>query len=221
VNTVLAGKHIGLFGGSFDPPHKGHVALVQAGLQMGMMDEVWVIPALPVHRKLSGMADGKTRFDWLQQIFSDQPGVRVLDWEIVQKEPTPAVVTLRRFHQQFPETVPWLMLGADAWAGLELWQEYPAHLGLCNVAVFARRATELETGFETVCSHDGWQQIDLNNGLDCRGAGHWAYIQAELPDISATGLREDARHGKTLAGKVPEVVRHNIEQVYGNSMEKM
>jgi len=224
VNSGQSERSIGLFGGSFDPPHSGHVALAQAGLDAGL-DKIRVIPALPVHRQLSGLADGRTRFNWLTEIFADQPCVQVVDWEIRRQRPTPAIETLRQFQHMYPYTTPWLMLGADAWCGLPSWRAYPDHRALCNVAVFARRdtgiETGLETGFETVCGHKGWKQVGLNDGLDCRGAGHWAYIQADLPDISATGLREDAQRGKTLAGKVPEIVRCNIEQVYGNSMEKM
>ncbi|MDQ6996496.1 MAG: adenylyltransferase/cytidyltransferase family protein, partial [Mariprofundus sp.] len=91
------GMQIGLFGGSFDPPHNGHKALVQAGLAMGM-DEIWVIPALPVHRQLSGFADAYTRFDWLRQMFAGEPHVQVVDWEISRQRPTAAIETLRQFH---------------------------------------------------------------------------------------------------------------------------
>ncbi|MDQ6999279.1 MAG: nicotinate (nicotinamide) nucleotide adenylyltransferase [Mariprofundus sp.] len=209
MNTALAGKHIGLFGGSFDPPHNGHMALVQAGLDMGL-DEVWVIPALPVHRELSGMADGKTRFEWLQQIFSAQPEVRVLDWEIVQKAPTPAVTTLRRFQQQFPETVPWLMLGADAWAGLESWQQYPAHRGLCNVAVFARSGIAADI----VASHQGWQRLESRDWPGADGSGYWCYIPVDLPDISATEIRYRIEHGRSLADLVPPAICDDVEKKY-------
>jgi len=215
---VMHARQVGLFGGSFDPPHNGHVALVQAGLDAGL-DTIYVIPALPVHRALSGCADGQTRFNWLKRMFAGQPRVQVVDWEISRCRPVPAIETLRQFHHMHPDIAPWLMLGADAWAGLPSWRAYPAHRRLCNVAVFARRSTGLERGFEAVCGLDGWQQLDADDGLDCSDVGRWAYIQADLPDISATELRNDACCGKVLAGKVPEIVRRNIEQAY--SMEKM
>jgi len=203
------GKRIGLFGGSFDPPHSGHAALVQAGLNMGL-DEVLVIPALPVHRTLSGFADAGMRLDWLRQMFSGQPQAQVLDWEIRRQRPTPAIETLRQFHQMYPDTIPWLMMGADTWAGLPGWREYPTHHELCNVAVFARPGIALET----VCGHDGWQQTDLNDGLNYQTSGSWVYIQADLPDIAATTLRRDAGCGKTLQGRVPESIRAAVEAAY-------
>ncbi|MFQ5345508.1 MAG: nicotinate (nicotinamide) nucleotide adenylyltransferase [Mariprofundus sp.] len=215
MNKKLAGKRIGLFGGSFDPPHNGHVALVLAGLDMGL-DEVWVLPASPVHRQLSGMADGNLRFNWLKQVFAGQPGVRVLDWEIVQYAQVPTVATLRRFQQQFPETVPWLMLGADAWAGLESWQEYPAHIGLCNVAVFARRGIP-----EHVLSRHGWRRRELKEWSDADDTGNWCYIPASLPEISATEIRSRIKQGQSLVELVPSMICKDVEEKYAALKEKM
>ena len=201
--------HIGLFGGSFDPPHNGHQALALAGLAMGL-DEVWVIPALPVHRTLSGAASADTRLHWLKQMFSGQPGIRVVDWELKRARPTASVETLRQFRALHPKTVPWLMLGADAWAGLPGWHEYPAHQQLCNMAVFSRRGSAVET----VCGHPGWHTVSPDKWQTCNKAGHWCYIEAALPDISATELRHDAAQGSTLSGRVSELLREQIERAY-------
>ncbi len=156
VNSERAENRIGLFGGSFDPPHNGHVALVQAGLNVLKLDEVWVIPALPVHRDLSGCADGKTRLRWLEMIFRSNCRVKVLDWEIRRERPTAMVETLREFADKLT-MVPWLMLGEDAWTGLADWQEYPAHQKLCNVAVFARQSVTAKS----MSGLSGWKQIEM------------------------------------------------------------
>jgi len=207
-------RQVGLFGGSFDPPHLGHVALVQAGLDVGL-DKIYVIPALPVHRALSGCADGQTRFDWLRQMFAEEPRVQVVDWEISRQQPTPAIETLRQFHHMYPDTTPWLMMGADAWSGLPSWREYPAHRKLCNVAVFARRGM----ASETADCHPGWRHLDVKHGLGCNGPGHQAYVQVALPDISATALRRDAMQGVGLTGRVPDIICRQIEQAYGKATE--
>jgi len=203
-------KRIGLFGGSFDPPHLGHVALVQAGLDMGL-DEVWVIPALPVHRELSGNADGETRKSWLNKVFAGRADVKVLDWEVSRDQPTPAVDTLRRFCSEFPGVTPWLMLGADAWSGLESWLQYPAHQSLCNVAVFARK------GMPPVTALAGWQEVKLGDWSACSTAGHWCSVGGALPDVSATDVRNRAGLGLSLAGLVPAELCRDIEKNYGSS----
>lgn len=207
-----AKRQIGLFGGSFDPPHLGHVALVHAALALGL-DEVWVIPALPVHRQLSGCADGFTRLGWLEKIFAGQPRVKVVDWEVTRQQPTPAVDTLRRFRVNYPDLTPWLLLGVDAWVGLESWREYPAHRMLCNVAVFARQ------GLENIPAHEGWQQVERSDA--CVTPGHWCFVDVTLPDISATLIREYAEQGRSLMDWVPAVVCSDIEKNYAVMKEKM
>ncbi|GAV20101.1 nicotinate-nucleotide adenylyltransferase [Mariprofundus micogutta] len=209
-------KQIGLFGGSFDPPHLGHLALVQAGLDSGL-DEVWVIPAYPVHRELSGLADGGVRLMWLEKIFAGHSRVKVLDWEVSQQQPTPAVDTLRRFSAEYPGITPWLMLGADAWAGFESWREYPAHRLLCNVAVFARQGIDKQA----VLSHSGWQKMDPEQLSECDKPGHWCFVELELPDISATLIREYAAQGRSLADLVPAAVCADIEKNYTVMKENM
>lgn len=209
MSVHFAGKKIGLFGGTFDPPHNGHVALVEAGLQVMGLDEVLVIPAEPVHRSLSGCADGMQRLHWLKAVFASNARVSVVDWEVVCGRPVAAVETLRLFRKANPEIVPWLMLGADAWLGLESWREYPAHLQLCNVAVFARQGMAAE-----VAEHAGWQQVDPARWRGCESPGHRCYLQVDLPEISATALRRDAQMGHSLTGRVPDQVITQVEKSY-------
>ena len=203
---------IGLFGGSFDPPHNGHVALVHAALELGL-DEVWVIPAQPVHRELSGFADGQVRLTWLQKIFADHSRVKVLDWEVRQQQPTPAVETLRRFNAEHPGLTPWLLLGADAWAGFKSWREYPAHRTLCNVAVFARQ------GSGKIPVYDGWRQVKRPDV--CVTPGSWCFVDVTLPEVSATLVREYAGRGCGLTDLVPAAVCSEIENNYTVMKEKM
>lgn len=199
---------IGLFGGTFDPPHNGHLALVRAGLELMGLDEVWVLPAAPVHRQLSGHADGAMRLAWVEEIFAGMSGVRVLGREVKAGRAVPAVETLRWFAGEHPGLVPWLMLGADAWAGLPTWREYPQHRGLCNAAVFARK------GEADAAPLAGWQACGLNDWRRCTGPGHWLDVAADLPEISATVLRGKALAGKSLAGTVPDAVCSRIEAAY-------
>ena len=198
-----------MFGGSFDPPHIGHQALVKAGLEQLGLDQVWVIPALPVHRRLSGAADGEMRYGWLQRLFADEARVRVWDAEIRRGRPTPMIETLRQFADE-QGVVPWLMLGADAWAGLPDWVGYPAHQGLCNVAVFARRVPNMESP----PALPGWQQLDMQDCLQQRQPGHMVYVPVSLPDISATELRRDLATAGRLADCIPALIRREVQTAY-------
>jgi len=206
-------QRIGLFGGSFDPPHIGHVALVQAALDVLQLDAVWVIPAgLPVHRTLSGHATPEQRLGWMQKIFSDNERVKVLDWEVAGSAPTPTIITLRRFVADLPQQRPVWLLGADAFAGMDGWVEYPEHGTLCDVAVFGRVACSAGS------SVSAFRPQSLADWLDSPVAGgHRVDVDVPLPDMSATAIRRAAERNESLAGMVPECVRRDIEQTYVQS----
>lgn len=213
LNHQASAKRIGLFGGSFDPPHIGHVALVEAALDVLHLSAVWVITAgLPVHRTLSGRTTPAQRLSWMQRIFAGNHRVKVVDWEVTVAEPTPSIVTLRRFTTAFPKKRPLLLLGADAFAGMDGWVDYPEHASLCDVAVFGRVACSAEgagAAFRPRLLAD-WlmEPVVLGNRVD---------VSVPLPHVSATEIRRMAEQGKSLAGKVPECVCQEIEQAYAGS----
>ncbi|MDQ6988220.1 MAG: nicotinate (nicotinamide) nucleotide adenylyltransferase [Mariprofundaceae bacterium] len=207
---------IGLFGGSFDPPHIGHQALVHAALDVLNLDAVQVIPVgVPVHRVLSGQSTAKQRFDWLQRMFADEASgdrIEVVDWETASREATPSIVTLHRFVRQNPQARPILLLGADAFAHIDTWVDYPQHARLCDVAVFARVGSELSaeaTAFQSV-SVTEWKAMARSNAK----SGYCVVVQVALPDVSATALRERAQSGEDLTGLVPACIRSEVEQAY-------
>ncbi len=202
---------IGLFGGSFDPPHLGHEALVRAAIEQLGLNEVWVIPAgRPVHRTLSGHADAALRLKWLKEIFSGMGNVRVLDWEISQPEPVPAVTTLRQFRLRNPDITPIWLSGADAFEGMSSWVDYPEHLKLCSVAVFDRssRSALIDRVEWTQVSVSSWLQDEVN------GPGYYMCVDALLPDISATEIRDRAAGGKSLEGLVNSRISEEVESRY-------
>ena len=199
---------IGLFGGSFDPPHVGHVALAQAALEF--LPEVWVVPAgNPVHRKLSERADAQLRLEWMRRVFANDVRVQVLDWETGNQKPTPTIETLRRLRHLRPELSPVLLMGEDSFAGIATWVDYPEHLTLCDVAVFSRCGQPQSDPGEWRPAHiDQWQELAEGNGRIIR-------VEVQLPDISATKLRKMALQGESLRGLVPEMIRKDIEGAYG------
>ncbi len=206
-------KRVGLFGGSFDPPHVGHQALVYAALDALGLDAVYVIPVgVPVHRSLSGQTTAVQRLDWMRRIFSQDSRIEVLDWEVASSMPTPSIATLRRFVCEYPQTHPVLLLGADAFAGMDGWVEYLEHARLCDVAVFARAGSAPVSAaavFKPVAL-DHWQNL-LGERTE---TGFCVQAETALPDISATDIRQRAQSGKSLEGRVPECVRLEIEQAY-------
>ncbi|MDQ6960548.1 MAG: nicotinate (nicotinamide) nucleotide adenylyltransferase [Mariprofundaceae bacterium] len=207
----IKSRYVGIFGGSFDPPHAGHVALVETALAALGLPEIWVIPAgNPVHRKLSGHASPELRLHWLKHIFSAQPKVLVQDWEAHGEQPVATIDTLRHIRSRFPDCHPVLLLGADAFAGMSHWVEYPEHFALCDVAVFDRAGC-------ACVRPQGWTMTSIEQWRHEVGSGRLLCVKRRLPDVSATAVRKQAAAGKSLAEMVPECICGEIERVYGRS----
>ncbi len=205
---------IGLFGGSFDPLHLGHEALVKAALELLRLDQVWVIPAgSPVHRQLSGQADAVTRKAWAEAVFSGLPNVEVKDWEIGSNQPVAAIDTLKRFRAKYPGMVPLWLCGADSFATMESWVGYPEHQYQCDVAVFSR------VGEPKTEPLPGWKVMTVkqwNAGQgDEIGAGHFISLDGTLPDVSATMIRDRVLQGESLCELVNSRICKEVEALYG------
>jgi len=176
---------------------------------LAFLPDVWVVPAgRPVHRVLSGRADARLRFGWMRRIFAGDEHVRVLDWEVKAEQPVPTIETLRRLHREYPGLAPVLLLGSDAFASISSWVDYPAHLDLCDVAVFSRHGSPPPDVRE-------WRPLPVEQWRQSPGHGRVIRVDVMLPDISATRLRVMAEEGKSLRGLVPDVIRQEIEGVYG------
>ena len=209
-------ERIGLFGGSFDPPHLGHEALVHAAIEMLGLDAVWVIPTgIPAHRNLSGHATAEQRLAWAAAMFADVPNVQIKDWEARQSRPVAAIDTLKQFCDDCPEVVPAWLCGVDSFASMPTWIDYPEHKHYCNVAVFSR------AGEPRIKVTHGWTPITveqwcLNHDRGDRiDAGHVVFLDGSLPDVSATAIRDRAQRGESLNGLVNSRICKEVEALYG------
>lgn len=193
-------------GGSFDPFHLGHQAMVKQALNIPEVQHVWIIPVgMAIHRQLSGDSNAQQRLAWVKKIYADVPSVHVLDWEVNNTHPTSTLETLQRWHQSYPDSIPLLLLGADAFNGLEQWYGYPAHQKLCNICVFPRKGTVIH-GLE------GWKEASQDWQ---KKAGHVLKMKGELPDISSTHIRAQAKQGLALTAMVNACLIQEIEDCYG------
>lgn len=185
------------------------MALVDSAFARLGLSEVWVIPAgLPVHRHLSGQATPEQRLVWMQRIFAHDPRVTVIDWEVRQSGPVSSLQTLKWMREQFPEVLPLWLMGADAFAGFPTWKDYPEHRHYCNVAVFARAG-------ETMPGPMGWSECDIVETGALQTPGHVIRVDAALPDISATELREGLAAGRVPEGWLPGVIADEVAAAYG------
>jgi nicotinate-nucleotide adenylyltransferase len=195
-------KRLGIFGGSFDPVHYGHLLLAECCREQCRLDEVWFLPAAaPPHKLGHILAPAKARIEMLELATSGHESFRVSPLEIDRGGVSFTVETLRTIASQEPQAELFLLMGADSLRDLPTWREPAAILSLAAPAV-VRRAGSAEPDFAPLAS--------LVDGA------RLAVIQASqvvmpLVELSSTDLRQRAMDGRSLRYRTPRAVEKYIE----------
>lgn len=114
--------NIALYGGSFDPPHIGHVRVVEAALAKLPIDKLIIIPAYKNPFKQKVCAPASKRLQWLKKLFKNMPKVEISDFEIRQNRSVYTIETVEHFRDAI-ETI-YLIIGADNLEKLPQWHRY-------------------------------------------------------------------------------------------------
>ena len=136
--------NIGIYGGSFNPPHKGHrLAAAQCRAALGL-ERVIVIPAaVPPHKALAdGSPDAQTRLALTKLAVRGLDGFEVSDMELRREGPSYTVDTLRQLSAQHPGDTLWLMMGTDMFLSFASWREPEQIARLARIVCFARTAVD-------------------------------------------------------------------------------
>lgn len=183
---------IGLLGGTFDPPHVGHLILGQLALEQLHLERVVFIPAGDPWRKSNRVVSAaRHRLAMTRLAIGDNPAFDVDDCEVTREGATYTVDTLRLLREQHPGDELVLVLGEDALADVPNWKEPESLPVLSTVAVAPRRGTELPP-----------LPFDASR-----------VVRVDMPgiDISSTELRERARRGESVRYFVPDAVEAYIK----------
>lgn len=114
---------VGVFGGSFDPIHVGHVALARYALEHTDLDEVWLMvsPRNPL-KPHATIASNEQRLEMARLATKDIPGIRVSDFEFSLPVPSYSWLTLTKLREAYPDISFRLIIGGDNWADFDRWQ---------------------------------------------------------------------------------------------------
>ncbi len=134
-----SGAHVGVLGGTFNPPHRGHLALARHALNELALERVLLVPArLPPHKTPDEDPGPDARLAMCRLLVGDDPRLEVSTIELDRDTPSYSVDTLRELHAAHPQTSHALIVGADMAATLPAWREPAALLALCRLAVALR-----------------------------------------------------------------------------------
>lgn len=115
---------VGCFGGTFDPPHLGHLEVARCAQSLYGLDEVWWIPACkPPHKDHADMSSYKHRMNMTRLAIGDNASMSTSDIELRLPQPSYTVATIKALQQQYPAHEFVLVLGQDSFAQFVTWRQ--------------------------------------------------------------------------------------------------
>lgn len=185
---------LGVFGGTFDPPHIGHVSVARELQESGALDEVLWIPArVPPHKPVGGLTSPELRMEMVRAASEGCAHQRVSDVELQRKGPSYTVDTLRELRSRCPQAVLVLIMGSDQFAELAEWHEPEALVRLADVCVLPR---------------DGVEPATVPSRLEVV----WSAGEVSRIDVSSSDIRRRVREGLPYRHLVPAGVADVIER---------
>ena len=176
---------IAIFGGSFDPPHKGHQLIVEKAIENLQIDKLFVVPAYLNPFKTSTLADAPTRLSWCHTLFDSIDRVKVDDYEIKEGKSTVTSQSVKHFNQTY--NVKYLIIGSDNLSTLTKWHAFE----WLN-----------ETVTWVIATRD-------NHHLDTDELNKWELLPIEAP-MSSTQIREE-KDLQFIDEKIRTSVKHILE----------
>lgn len=148
--------HIGLFGGTFNPVHIGHLRAALEVVEKFPLDECFLVPsATPPHKAAGDLVDANIRYDMIYRAVAGQAGLKVSDIELKRAGPSYTVDTIRLFRETLPKSDRlYLIVGLDAFLELDTWKSYRTILKSVAFIVMSRPERGLER------SSDRWRALN-------------------------------------------------------------
>lgn len=218
---------LGIFGGTFDPPHLGHLIVAQDAALALALDRVLFVPAgTPPHKRDRPLSPAAARLAMVRAAIARNDRFAVDPWELEQPGPSWTLETLRHLRTQHPDAELWLLIGADQWAEFSTWRGPEEILSLASVGVI-RRAGELHSTTESTEDTEQ-QQGGSPSAVDalCAQCPPWLKkeveqgrvlsVNATRIDISSSDVRRRVGVGESIRYLVPDPVVEIIfrEQLY-------
>ena len=193
---------LGLYGGSFDPVHYGHLLLAECCLEALALDEVWLIPAATApHKQGQQPAAAKHRLQMIELALAGHEQIRASSIEIDRGGVSYTVETLTEVHTLHPQATLFLLMGADSLRDLPTWRE-PARICQLAIPAVVRRGSAAEPDFSVLTPFVSAERLAIIPS---------AQVQMPLIELSSTDLRERAATGQSLRFRTPRAVEKYIE----------
>lgn len=190
---------LGVFGGTFDPPHLGHLILAEAAReQLALACVLWVVAGLSPLKREQELSPVDVRIEMAQAAIAGHPAFALSRADVDRSGPHYSVDTLDVIAREHPGAELYLIMGEDSLRDLPRWHRPTELIAECRLAVFQRPGVEtdlsnLETALPGLTPRVNW-------------------VNAPQIDIASSDLRRRVRSGESIRYLVPDAVRELIEQ---------
>jgi nicotinate-nucleotide adenylyltransferase len=185
---------IGIFGGTFNPPHIAHLILAESLYESLNLDKIIFIPSsLPPHKKCDDLLDAEHRLRLIQLAIGNNDRFEVSDIEVQRGGTSYTVDTVRTLDEKYKNDTLYLIIGADNLKSFHLWRDYEALLRRCTLIAMRRPGSTTEEVREDVL-------------------GDTRIVDVPYLDVSSTEIRRKIRGGKSVRYLVPDAVLSEIEK---------
>jgi len=187
-------KKVGILGGTFDPPHYGHLLIANEVLSTLQLDEIWFMPNQePPHKKKSESIKNEDRLRMLDLAISGNAAFRVETIELHRQGPSYTVDTMKMINEQYPNHQFFFIIGADMIEYLPKWHKIDELIKLVQFVGVERPSYSSQTDYPVL------------------------YVDVPALDVSSSMIRERVKNGKTVRYLMPDSVIQYIEEkhLYG------
>ena len=181
----------GVFGGSFNPIHNGHIALAREILSKGGLDEIWFVvsPQNPLKSSAS-LADDSQRLSLVRAALEGEKSLVASDYEFHMPRPSYMYDTLTSMQHDYPDHEFVLIMGGDNWKLFHRWHRWDDILHNFRIIIYPRQGADIDV-----------TTLPANVQL----------IETELYNISSTEIRNKLSKGEDISRLVPETVAKSIK----------
>ncbi len=199
-------RKIGIFGGSFNPVHNGHIKLAKTYYNALGLDELLVIPTnISPHKSVDKPTSAEDRVNMLRLAFKELPYVTISDIELKLGGKSYTVLTLKELKKIYPNDKLYLIVGGDMFLCFDKWREYQNILSMCTVCAAPREEGEIIKLLA--------YQEKLDPSKECT-----IVLDSSVLEVSSSEIRSKTKNIQELKSLVPqEVFEYIVEKgLYNN-----
>ena len=194
-------RRIGLFGGTFNPIHNGHITIAEKAYTQFDIDKVWFLPAPnPPHKANSGIIDYDDRVAMVELAIEDYAGFECSDFEKRYKGKCYSAQTLTDLTEMYPESEFCFIIGADSFYEIEGWYHPEIVMNLAHLLVAVRKYDKADKSMEAQKEY-----------LEKKYGATISFIETNMIEISSTEIRDAVNAGRDVSDMIPKKVAAYIK----------